>query len=81
MRYLRGLWFFCVIFPQVIEAQANKGIDIITDGEIYRDVYVFHFLRQCDGVDFKNAESTIYRNGACTAVLPVVSGEDHEPID
>ena len=63
-----------LLLLQVVEAQVNYGIDIITDGEIYRDVYVFHFLRQCDGVDFKNAEHTTYRNGACHATLPVVSG-------
>lgn len=59
---------------EVIEEQSKLGLDIITDGEVYRDVYIFHFLRHLDGVDFQNPQKTVYRNGACTAVLPVISG-------
>lgn len=58
----------------MIDAQTAYGITVITDGEIYRDVYIFHFLRQLEGVDFENPEDTVYRNGACSARLPCIIG-------
>jgi len=59
---------------QTIDKQVSYGIDVITDGEIYRDTYVFHFLRHCENVDFSNAETITYRNGARKGVLPLITG-------
>lgn len=59
---------------QVIDAQCSYGLDIITDGEVNRDVYIFYFLRHLDGLDFANPVHVVYRNGACQARLPAIRG-------
>lgn len=55
----------------VISAQCAFGLDVITDGEVYRDNYLFHFLRHLEGVDFKHPDSVISGGPK----LPVISGE------
>ncbi|XP_070568126.1 5-methyltetrahydropteroyltriglutamate--homocysteine methyltransferase-like isoform X2 [Ptychodera flava] len=55
---------------EVIDEQIKAGIDVITDGEISRECYVFHFCRKVEGFDFANLILKTYRNGALKAPLP-----------
>lgn len=56
----------------VLKRQA--ALDVITDGEIRRDNYIYGFLRKLDGVDFSLAGRTAKscRQGAYVAELPTI---------
>ena len=41
-----------------------KGIDIITDGEMRRENYIYGFLRSVNGIDFNKFTDKVLRNGA-----------------
>ncbi|XP_077977706.1 5-methyltetrahydropteroyltriglutamate--homocysteine methyltransferase-like [Glandiceps talaboti] len=60
---------------EVIDEQIEDGIDVITDGEIRRESYVFHFGRHLEGFDFHDLILKSYRNGALTAHLPRIIGK------
>ncbi|XP_064644481.1 5-methyltetrahydropteroyltriglutamate--homocysteine methyltransferase-like [Lineus longissimus] len=57
---------------EVIDEQSEIGIDVITDGEIVRENYVYHMCRQIKGIDFVNTKRISMRNGACTIDCPVI---------
>ena len=44
----------------VIIKQKEPGIDIITDGEIRRENYIYSFCRCLNGIDFNNLTEKIY---------------------
>lgn len=48
------------------------GIDIPTDGEFYRENYIFYHLRNVTGVDFINLEEVESRGGNYKTKVPVV---------
>ncbi|XP_066295302.1 5-methyltetrahydropteroyltriglutamate--homocysteine methyltransferase-like [Branchiostoma lanceolatum] len=60
---------------EVIQEQIDIGIDVITDGELRRENYVYHFCRQLDGFSFDQLEKVTYRNGALTGYFPTVVSE------
>ncbi|MEM7439833.1 MAG: cobalamin-independent methionine synthase II family protein [Pseudomonadota bacterium] len=71
---------------QVVQAQIDAGIHIVTDGEQRRENYVHYQCRQFAGFDFDNLERRVLRNGAYDCVLPairspVVAGEPVLPRD
>eukprot|EP00164_Ancoracysta_twista_P007693 GFYU01010965.1.p1 GENE.GFYU01010965.1~~GFYU01010965.1.p1 ORF type:complete len:363 (+),score=124.68 GFYU01010965.1:100-1188(+) len=57
---------------EVISAQESFGIDVPTDGEIRRENYIYAFLRQLDGIDWKLFTPKVCRNGAYTCDLPTI---------
>ncbi len=60
---------------EIISLQENSGIDVITDGELRREKYVFAFCRRLNGIDFKNPKTTVCRNGAWVGKLPQIVAE------
>ena len=67
----------------IINIQANIGLDIITDGEIRRESYVLHFCRRLEGFDFCNLTQKACRDGAVICDVPTirscVQAMDSEP--
>ncbi len=60
-------------FNEVIEEQIKLGCDIITDGEIDRENYIWHFCRYClNGFDFQNLKKVVSRNGATFMITPQI---------
>ena len=57
---------------EIIIEQKNLGINIITDGEIRREHYIYTFCRTLVGIDFENLTETIIRTGACKINCPTV---------
>ena len=49
----------------IIDIQAEAGIDVISDGELRRESYILHFCRALKGLDFHNLFSKNCRDGAC----------------
>jgi len=60
---------------ETIELQEQLGYDVITDGEMRRDKYIYGFCRTLDGFDFENSEEKLCRNGAWVGRLPRVVSE------
>ena len=48
---------------EVIEEQINLGLDIITDGEITRDNYIYGLCRNIKGIDFQTLINKTLRDG------------------
>jgi len=57
---------------EVINAQAESGIDVVTDGEIRRENYIHFLCRYIEGIDFNNLTEVSCRNGAYVTELPTV---------
>ncbi len=57
---------------EVIELQKKVGIDIVTDGELRREKYIYSFCRQLNGIDFENQKTKLCRNGAWEGKLPQI---------
>ena len=65
---------------EVIKEQTDIGINIITDGEIRRENYIYSFCRSLNGIDFENLTENIMRNGAYKINCPtVVSKLSYKP--
>ena len=60
---------------EILDIQAEAGLDVITDGEVRRESYILHFCRALHGFDFKNLYSKVYRDGAVTTDVPRIVGE------
>lgn len=59
---------------EILKLQNELGIDVVTDGEMRRENYVYYFCRQLNGFDFDNLMETACRDGAYTAKLPTIMG-------
>jgi 5-methyltetrahydropteroyltriglutamate--homocysteine methyltransferase len=59
---------------RVITDQVDAGIDIVTDGEVRRENYIYYHCRQLDGFDFDNLTEQDVRGGNYTAWLPTIRG-------
>ncbi len=59
---------------EVVEEQAELGIDIPTDGEIKRENYIYYQCRNFDGFDFINLTRRTLRNGSWVADVPTIAG-------
>ena len=57
---------------QVIDDQITCGIDIVTDGEVRRENYIYYQCRQIEGIDFKTVTHKSVRAGAFEADLPTI---------
>ncbi len=55
---------------EIVSLQEMAGIDVITDGEIRRETYIFSFCRRLNGFDFENLKTVATRNGAWVGSLP-----------
>lgn len=60
---------------EIIDLQAEAGVDVITDGEVRRESYILHFCRALHGFDFHNLFSKVCRNSAVTTDVPRIVGE------
>ena len=58
----------------VIEEQINLGIDVITDGEISRENYIYSFCRHLEGIDFEQFHLKKMRNNAIEVECPTIVG-------
>ncbi len=48
---------------EVVAKQLDLGIDVITDGEMERETYFLHFVRQIKGMDTDNLVTKSIRDG------------------
>merc|ERR1719316_2599836 len=60
---------------EVIGAQCQCGVDIVTDGEVRRENYLHYLCRFIEGIDFNKPKEMSVRNNAYTAVVPTITGE------
>jgi len=60
---------------EVIAFQSEIGVDVVTDGEMRRNNYIYPFLNTLTGFDFENQQERTVRNGKWTGNLPRVVGE------
>jgi 5-methyltetrahydropteroyltriglutamate--homocysteine methyltransferase len=59
---------------QAIEDQLDAGIDILTDGEIRREDYIYYHCRHLEGMDFTNTAFKTTRDGAFSYITPTITG-------
>ena len=60
---------------KIVARQAELGIDIVTDGEVGREGYYMHFLRNgLEGVDLCDLSDKVMRDGAFITQVPSVVG-------
>ncbi len=68
---------------EVINEQIDLGIDVITDGELTRDNYIYGFCRNLDGIDFNTLTVKSIRNGVytskCPTIISKISSNTYEP--
>lgn len=60
---------------EILDTQAEAGLDVISDGEVRRESYILYFCRALHGFDFKNLYSKVCRDGAVTTDVPRIVGE------
>ena len=59
---------------EILNLQDNLGIDVVTDGEMRRENYVYYFCRKLNGFDFETLTEMTLRDGAYTSKLPTITG-------
>ena len=59
---------------EVLKLQEEVGIDVVTDGEMRRENYIYYFCRKLNGFDFEKLTSVTLRDGAYTSKLPTITG-------
>jgi 5-methyltetrahydropteroyltriglutamate--homocysteine methyltransferase len=59
----------------VIEEQTALGLDVITDGEIRRENYIYYLCRHLNGISFDHITPLPIRNGACHIQAPTIVSE------
>merc|ERR1712215_315278 len=58
---------------KVVERQVELGLDIITDGEVGRETYYMHFIRNgIKGIDLDLLSDKVMRSGAFVSQVPTV---------
>jgi len=57
---------------QVIDDQVAAGVDIVTDGEVRRENYIYYHCRRLGGFDFDNLTEKDVRGGNYKAWLPTI---------
>ena len=60
---------------EIINLQERAGIDVVTDGELRRDNYIYGFCRRLNGFDFEELQKKVCRNGAWEGTLPRITSE------
>jgi 5-methyltetrahydropteroyltriglutamate--homocysteine methyltransferase len=66
---------FAKAIEEVIKEQNDIGIDIITDGEIKRENYIYGFCRTLENIDFDNLTTRELRNGVYKLDCPTITGK------
>jgi len=65
---------------EVIEKQAELGVDIVTDGEVGREGYYMHFVRNgLTGIDLVDLSDKVMRDGAFVSQVPSVVSRVEAP--
>lgn len=68
---------------ETAQLQAEAGLDVISDGEMRRENYVYHFCRKLKGFDFQNFCPRFIRSDAASILVPRVVGkvslQENEP--
>jgi 5-methyltetrahydropteroyltriglutamate--homocysteine methyltransferase len=59
---------------EVIADQVEAGIDVVTDGELRRENYIYYHCRRLSGFDFENLTEQDVRGGNYRAFLPTIRG-------
>ncbi len=59
---------------EVVRDQVAAGIDILTDGEIRREHYIYYHCRHLGGFDFDRLTQRAMRGGGWQAEVPTVTG-------
>ena len=59
---------------EVVAEQAEIGIDVVTDGEIRREHYIYYHCGHLAGFDFMRLAKQVMRDGGWVAEVPVVVG-------
>lgn len=59
---------------QAIDDQLEAGIEILTDGEIRREDYIYYHCRHLGGMDFTSTSFKTTRDGAFTNITPTITG-------
>jgi 5-methyltetrahydropteroyltriglutamate--homocysteine methyltransferase len=57
-----------------LKVQEDAGLDIVTDGEQWRQHFVHGFLEHVDGIDFEQKVKMGIRNNRYEAMVPTVAG-------
>lgn len=57
-----------------LREQEATRVDIVSDGEVRRDNYVFYYCRHLDGFDFEHRTRIVGRSGAWEWVGPTITG-------
>ncbi len=57
-----------------LREQEETGVDIVSDGEIRRDNYVYYYCRHLDGFDFEHRPQITGRSGAWNWAAPMITG-------
>ena len=58
----------------VLKEQEDAGIDIVSDGEVFRQHFVHGVLREIDGIDFDKTTMMGIRDNRYEAEVPTVTG-------
>ena len=60
---------------ETLQLQSEAGLDVISDGEMRRENYIYFFCRKLTGFDFHNLYSKSIRSDAATILAPRIVGE------
>ena len=58
---------------EIISDQEECGIDILTDGEVRRENYIYCHCRHLEGIDFDNLTEKVARTGNYKCWLPTIT--------
>jgi 5-methyltetrahydropteroyltriglutamate--homocysteine methyltransferase len=59
---------------EVVREQTTLGLDILTDGEVRRENYIYYHCRHLRGIDFADLTEKTMRGGSWTAYVPTITG-------
>ena len=57
-----------------LREQEATGVDIVSDGEMRRENYIYYYLRNLGGLDFEHRARKTVRAGAYDLVVPAITG-------
>ena len=65
---------FLKAISEILKLQKEIGIDVVTDGEMRRENYIYYFCRKLNGFNFEKLTEVSLRDGAYTSKLPTLDG-------
>ncbi|MCZ6789030.1 MAG: 5-methyltetrahydropteroyltriglutamate--homocysteine methyltransferase [Chloroflexi bacterium] len=57
-----------------LREQESTGVDVVSDGEIRRENYIYYYCRHLDGFNFERRARIEGRGGAATWLAPTITG-------